>query len=114
MNIEHYTFGEITIDGRRYDSDVLIYPDGTVDDSWWRREGHKLSLADIRQLLKSEPDVIVAGTGANGMMRPDADLERGLKNAGIAFKAAPTDQAIQLLVRARAGSKVAACLHLTC
>lgn len=114
MNIEHYSFGEIAIDGRRYEADVLIYPDGTVDDSWRRREGHKLAMEDIRQLLMSEPEVIVAGTGAAGMMRPDHGLESGLRNAGIDFMAAPTEQAINLFLRKRGENKVAACLHLTC
>lgn len=114
MHIEHYSFGEITIDGQRYESDLLIYPDGTVDDAWWRRDGHKLSMADIRPLLESEPDMIVAGTGARGMMRPDADLEHGLRNAGIAFQAAPTEEAVKRFARERDSKRVAACLHLTC
>jgi hypothetical protein len=32
--IESYHFGEIVIDGRRYSSDVIIYPD-RVEGQWW-------------------------------------------------------------------------------
>jgi hypothetical protein len=37
--IDKYSFGSITIDGRTYDTDVIIYPE-RIDDRWWRKEGH--------------------------------------------------------------------------
>jgi hypothetical protein len=39
--IESYKFGEIIITGKKYDSDLIIYPDH-IDSSWWRKEGHLL------------------------------------------------------------------------
>lgn len=37
MNIEHYEFGKITIDGISYFSDIIIYPDH-IEDEWWREK----------------------------------------------------------------------------
>ena len=45
--IEGYSFGSISVDGRRYKSDLIIYPDRVRSD-WWRKEGHQLQLEDIR------------------------------------------------------------------
>ena len=61
--IENYSFGSITIDGKSYRSDLIIYPDH-IDDSWWRVEGHKLCLKDIDSAMKAakEQPPIVAPT----------------------------------------------------
>ena len=46
MPVEHYSFGRITIDGKTYTSDVIVIK-GEVR-SWWRKEGHRVALDDIR------------------------------------------------------------------
>lgn len=112
--IEHFAFGEIVIDGTRYDSDVLIHADGRIDASWRRVEGHLLRMEDIRGLLEGDPKAIIAGTGANGMMRPEHDLESRLRDAGIGFEARPTEEAARLFNARSAEGGVAACFHLTC
>ena len=33
--IESYSFGEVVIDGKRYRSDVIVFPD-RVKPNWWR------------------------------------------------------------------------------
>jgi len=60
--IESYRFGEIVIDGRRYSSDVIIYPD-RVEGQWWREEGHSLASTDVWQVLQAPPEVLVIGQG---------------------------------------------------
>ena len=113
--IELYQFGLVVIDGRQYTSDVLIYPDGRIDPSWWRKEGHRLALEDIQPLIDQAPEVMLAGTGASGLMRIDAELRDFLAGSGIEFIAAPTKQAVSLYnERLLRKQKVAACLHLTC
>lgn len=53
--IESYTFGRMTVNGKHYSADLIIYPNGRLQDSWWRKEGHRLQLADIiwKRLTKS-------------------------------------------------------------
>jgi hypothetical protein len=43
-----YEFGIIVIDGSEYRSDVIISND-RVQDNWWRKEGHRLALDDIKR-----------------------------------------------------------------
>jgi hypothetical protein len=102
------------IDGMRYESDLLLYPDGGVDACWWRNQGHVLAMADIRPILNGDPELVIAGTGVHGMMRPERDLEKQLKSAGIEFVAQPTQRAVRLFNEMSLDRRVAACLHLTC
>ena len=114
MTIDAYSFGHIVIDGTAYDSDVLIFPDGQVDPSWWRDQGHVLTVADIASLIETNPDLIVCGTGASGMLRPEKTVSSALAEKGIEFCALPTGQAIDLLTGEFCRQRVAAGLHLTC
>lgn len=126
MRIDSYSFGNMVIDGRAYTSDLIIYPDGRIQDSWWREAGHSLCMNDIADLVASKPEIIIAGTGANGLLTPEPELEDLLCQKGIEFRVLPTDQAVTLYNdtcgtrppalphgRERAGN-TAACFHLTC
>jgi hypothetical protein len=114
IRIDTFTFGRIVIDGRERRSDVVIYPDGRVQDSWWREEGHRLSLTDLAPVIESAPEILIAGTGCDGLLQPDGSLAGVLARRGIEFIAAPTDEAVQLYNDLAPRRKVAACLHLTC
>lgn len=113
-SIESYSFGSIVINGHRYTSDIIIYPDGRIQDSWWRETGHSLSMRDITGLVDSKPEIIIAGTGTSGLMSPDAELESMLSQKGIEFHALPSAQAVRLYNEICQTRKVGACFHLTC
>ncbi len=113
--IEGCSFGSIVINGRRYTRDLIIYPDGRIEDGWWRRRGHRLTADDIRALTDSRPEVIVAGTGVFGRMKPDPGLAGRLEELGIAFVALANKKAMaRFNAEHRAGRRVGACFHLTC
>ncbi|MFC1839277.1 Mth938-like domain-containing protein [Thermodesulfobacteriota bacterium] len=112
--IENISFGRIVINGIKYDSDVLIYPDERVTDSWWRKEGHKLSIADIQSLLETGPDILVTGTGMSGMMKPETELIDYLKMAEIRFIALENKKAVEQYNNLLYENKITACFHLTC
>ena len=114
MHIESYAFGKMVIDGKMYTSDLLIYPDGRIEDSWWRKSGHVLCMDDIRDLVASRPETIIAGTGANGMMKPNGGLADALHEKGIALRAVPTGEAVRLFCELSRVKKVGAGFHLTC
>ena len=114
VKIETSSFGLIVINGKQYTSDLIIYPDGRIADSWWRKSGHRLSIDDIGELVESAPEVIIVGTGVNGLMKPDTGLEKTLSKMGIELISLPNPEAIEIFNALSSEKRVGACFHLTC
>ena len=112
--IQTCSFGSIVIDDHQYFSDLIIYPDGRVVDSWRRKNGHRLSSDDIRRLIESEPEVIIAGTGINGLVEPEKELEKFLSQKNIQFISAPNRNAMEIYNVLSMKKRTGACFHLTC
>ncbi|MCD6407160.1 Mth938-like domain-containing protein [Candidatus Aerophobetes bacterium] len=113
--IESYRFGQIIIDGKVYTSDVIIYPDGKVNDKWWRKEGHLLLPEDIEEVVKSKPEVLVVGTGYSGLMEVPSSTKEWVEAKNIKLLVHPTQKACNFYNELKkSGKKAGACLHLTC
>ncbi|MEJ2314449.1 MAG: MTH938/NDUFAF3 family protein [Nitrospirota bacterium] len=80
----------------------------------WRREGHYLRPEDLGGVVAAKPDVVVIGTGANGVMQVPEKTVRWLEEKGIAVKVARTAEAVKLYNRLCRDTRVVAALHLTC
>ena len=113
MKIDQYSFGSITIDGRRYTSDVIIYPD-RVDSSWWRKEGHNLHIVDLKDIINAKPEVLVVGTGSPGLMKVPKETISHLESKGIEVHVSLTAKAVELFNKLQSDKKVIAAFHLTC
>ncbi len=113
--IDSCTFGSMTIDGQRIDSDLKIFPEGRVKANWWRASGHLLKPEDITDVIASGPDVIVVGTGIYGRMEISPRTRALLSEKGITLVAEPTETAARMYNSAMdRKEKVAGCFHLTC
>lgn len=112
--IESYSFGQMIIDGKNYTKDIIIYPDNSFLCPWWRQSGHRLELSDIEKLIGMKPDIIVAGTGANGLMRPSEELRKVLEEENIEFITLPTGKATEAYNEHARNKRTGACFHLTC
>lgn len=106
--IELYRFGQIVIDGRSHEQDVIILPDRVLG-GWWRQDPE-----DLTAVFEAAPDVLVVGRGANSRMRVTTETRRALQAAGIELVALPTDEACETYNALREERAVAAALHLTC
>ncbi len=114
MHIDSYQFGRIVIDGTSYTSDCIILG-GSVDSSWWRKQGHLLSPEDIETIIAAKPSVLVVGCGASGGMKIADQTRRLLQEHNIKLEALDTNKAVQKFNEmSQAGEDVAAALHLTC
>ena len=85
--------------------------------NWCRpylRHIHRLTMDDIRGLVEACPEVIVAGTGMAGLMRPDSKLVKGLSDVGIEFLYARNKKALKLFNNLAPLRRIGACFHLTC
>lgn len=121
--IESYKFGAIVVDGKNYASDVIILPERVID-GWWRKEGHRLHVEDLEEVLKHEPkpEVLVLGTGYYGLMKVSPEAENILESCEIELVAQPTREAIQIfnkllqnnLLANKSKRIVIGAFHLTC
>jgi hypothetical protein len=111
--IEAYEFGKITVRGKEYTSDVIVYPDH-VDHTWWRRQGHVLGDYDIPDVIGDLPQVLIVGTGKQGLLKVSPLLRQALHDSGVELVVLPTDRACQAYNRYATHKKTIACLHLTC
>jgi hypothetical protein len=114
MKVTGYSFGTIRIDDKVYTSDVIITPE-KVDDSWWRKEGHRLQIPDLDAVFDAQPDVLVVGTGYFGRMAVPEETRRFLQSKGIQLLDAPTGEAVKELNKLlEDNANAVAALHLTC
>jgi hypothetical protein len=112
--IEEYTFGNITIDGEKYTSDVIIFPRRITD--WWREKGHFLQPQDITEIMAAQPDVIIVGTGYHGRMSVSDEVKDLCLQRNIKLYIKSTGEAVKLYnkISKQEEKTIVAGLHLTC
>lgn len=114
MKIDTYSFGSMTVDGKAYDSDLIIFPDRIKSD-WWRREGHSLAIEDLEEVIEYKPQVLIVGTGASGVMNIPASTKKELKRKNIELIDRTTSLAYKIFNGyIEQGKKVVGAFHLTC
>ncbi|ROQ91216.1 Mth938-like domain-containing protein [Desulfosoma caldarium] len=112
--IDGYRFGSMDIGGTTYQADLKIIGPQVIPN-WWRKEGHKVYVEDILDLLKAQPSVLVIGRGSPGLMKPSDEVRRACQDKGIELIDEPTQEAVRIFNDlVKAGKKVAAAFHLTC
>ena len=113
MKIESFSFGSITIEGKTYASDVVVYPD-RVETSWLREEEHRPQIREFSEIVKSEPEILIIGTGYAGVLSIHDQIRNYLTSKGIDVRVEKTKQAIEMFNDLSAKEKVVAVLHITC
>jgi hypothetical protein len=111
--IDSYSFGKIMIDGKMFTSDVIIFPD-RVDDSWWRKNGHLLQKEDLTEIIKHDLEVLIVGTGDNGLMKVTDETRRFLESRGIELISEETRKACDTYNNLLGRKRIIAALNLTC
>lgn len=113
MKIESFKFGSITIAGKTYTGDVIVYPD-RVDESWTREEEHRPQIREFASIVSAEPDILIIGTGYAGVLCVPDQIRNYLTSKGIEVRVDKTKQAIELFNTIQGTEKVIAALHITC
>lgn len=116
--IDKLSFGSIVIDGKKYRRDVLILADGTVK----KRKGgffmfgsHNIKKREIEELIQGKPELIVIGTGTDGVANVAADAESRAKEKNLSLLIQPSYDAVAKLNELTEQKKrVAALIHITC
>jgi len=119
MKINRTEFGEITIDGKTYDHDVLIGLSGEVSK---RRKklskkiygtSHTVSRDEAEYVYEKGCQELILGTGQEDNLRlsPEAAEYFAKKNCTVVAK--PTPQAVEAFNRSKVGKRIAL-FHVTC
>jgi hypothetical protein len=113
MMINSYNFGHIVVDGKRYTGDLIVFPD-RVKAGWWRKDGHRLQVEDLKEVLEAKPEVLVVGTGYYGEMIVPDETRKNVESEGIELIIQKTAEACKVFNRLAEIRKVVVALHLTC
>ena len=112
VKIDTTKFGEISIDGKIYYSDMTVFWDGTIE---YRNKDHVINLNEFMKLLEKKVDILIVGTGHEGTVDVSEkvrDLARDRKVKVIELK---SPLAIEIFNNyASQGKKVVAVIHTTC
>lgn len=111
--IDSYSFGRMVVNSQTFTSDIIIFPD-RINQSWWRKSGHRLCLEDMKEVFKAEPEVIVIGTGFYGLMKVEKEVKEKARSQEILFIVENTKKAVQKFNEFSSKKKTVAAFHLTC
>ena len=116
--IDELTFGSIIVEGKKYRRDILIFTDGTVK----KRKGgflmfgsHKIKRQELEELSQGQPEIIVIGTGTDGVATMAPETESWVKGKNLNLLVKPSYDAVARLNElVEQKKKVAALIHITC
>jgi hypothetical protein len=112
--IENYSMGQMTVGGKTHRRDLKIVG-GEVKGEWWRKQGHRLSLEDIRDIFDAAPEKLIVGTGYASNMRVPDSVRKALENKNIEVTVDNTYDAVKKFnALFSEGRSVAGAFHLTC
>lgn len=111
--IKSYNFGNIIVDGKKYTSDLIIFPDKIIDN-WVRKKGHELNPDDIEDIIQYNPDYLVIGKGAYGFMKISRKTKEILKSNDIELIALKTKKACKKFNEISEEKDVVGAFHITC
>lgn len=112
--INEYSSGRMVVNHTSYNTDLKIIR-GQVRGNWWRKQGHRLDLDDIKDIISARPDILVVGTGYAESMRIPQVLRTALDSYGIQLIAENTHAAVETFNRLISDqTNIAGAFHLTC
>jgi hypothetical protein len=99
---EASSFGSITIDGQRYDYDVLIRLDGTIQkrkkklSKKFYGTSHRISLEEAEFIYEEDAKTLIMGTGQYDQVRLSDEAREYFDAHGLRLITAATPEAIGL------------------
>lgn len=111
--IDSTEFGSITVDGKRYDHDVIVTSQKVKETRTETR--HLIAEKEFNELIAEEPELVIIGNGQYGDMEISDIVRDVAKKSGIKIVVLPTPEAIgKFNELINEGKKVVAYMHVTC
>ena len=114
IKINSIEFGSITINGKKYNNDVILSYKGSVQKTETQLR-HLISKKEFNLMLADGPEIILIGTGIEGDMQVSLDVQRLAEQRGIQILDLRSSEAIKKFNQLyESGRKVVAFIHTTC
>jgi hypothetical protein len=116
--IDDAWFGSITIEGKRYEHDVIIRLSGKVRRRNKRLSkavygtSHVLSLPEVMELHRKKAEGIIIGAGQEGQVHLSPEAAEFLEKQGCKVDIWPTPEAIKQWNKAE--GSILGLFHITC
>ena len=112
VKINGTKFGEITINGKPYDSDMTVYWNGKME---YRAKEHIIELGEFIRVLRYGPEIVVVGTGDEGIVKIAPEVAQWAQEKGVTLYAEKSAKAVELFnAFSEQGKKVVGIFHVTC
>lgn len=112
VKIDSTSFGEISINGKTYYSDMVVWWDGKLE---YRPKSHGIGVEEMASLLKRKPGAVVIGTGQHGAVKLLPKAEELARQAGVEIFQETSPKAAEIFNGLVAQKKKAvAVIHTTC
>lgn len=112
VEVTNVRFGEIEIDGKVYYSDMIVWWGGRIE---YRTKSHEFGMSEFLKLAEKKPEMIIIGTGIDGMCRVLPEVDQAAKDKGIEIFKEVSPKAAEMFNAFLAdGKKAVAVLHATC
>lgn len=109
--IDRFEYGVIEIDGKQYEKDIVILPNGKVKP-WQPKEEHLWRVKDFKEVLGANPDTIILGLGSVAKVELHPKLEKKLQKVDLQIHHYKTEKACEVYKSLRGQARVAVVLHL--
>lgn len=116
--INYTTFGEIALDKRTFKTDIYIRCDGKVkkrDKAAVREQygtSHTVGVEELMTVCKGDPELLVIGTGQQGMVNLTEEAARYLTDRSINYVTHPSRRAATVYNHAK--GRKALLVHVNC
>ncbi len=117
--IDSVEFGSIIIDGVKYGQVLIVGSEVSERDGMKLKEkfatSHKIGDWEKERLFEADPEIIVIGTGWDGVTQIEESFVEQAKEKGITLLAFLTPEAVEFYnKKIREGVKINALIHTTC
>ena len=115
---EATSFGSITVDGQKFNHDILIRLDGTIQkrkkklSKKFYGTSHKISLEEAEFIYEEGAEILVIGTGQYDQVRLADDARKYFDSHGLKLTMVATPEAIKLWNSEE--GEVIGLFHVTC
>lgn len=116
--IDDCWFGSITVEGKRFEHDIIIRLSGKVrkrNKALSKKvygTSHTISLDEVKELHRPRAERLIIGTGLEGQVHLSPEAETFLSKKGCAVELLPTPEAIHNWNEAE--GLILGLFHVTC